>query len=54
VGRLCDGPVGCGPAQRGVGRAIAALAGDPALLTLTGRTLSVDELATRYRIDVTS
>jgi hypothetical protein len=36
----------------GVGRAIAALAGDPARLTLTGRALSVDELAARYRIDV--
>jgi hypothetical protein len=26
----------------------------PGLLTLTGRALSVDELAARYRIDVTS
>jgi NAD(P)-dependent dehydrogenase (short-subunit alcohol dehydrogenase family) len=38
----------------GVGRAISALADDPALMTLTGRSLSVDELAVRYRIDVTS
>ncbi len=38
----------------GVGRAIVALAGDPALLTLTGRALSVDELAARYGTDVTS
>lgn len=38
----------------GVGRAVSALAGDPGLTTVTGRALSVDELATRYRIDVTS
>jgi hypothetical protein len=31
----------------GVGRAITALAGDPDVLTLTGRALGVDELAER-------
>lgn len=39
---------------QGVGRAISALADDPELLELTGRALSVDELAVRYDIDVTS
>ena len=38
----------------GVGRAIAALAGDPALLNLTGQALEVEELAARYHIDVRS
>jgi NAD(P)-dependent dehydrogenase (short-subunit alcohol dehydrogenase family) len=38
----------------GVGRAILALANDPARLTLTGSALSVDELAARYGADVTS
>jgi hypothetical protein len=38
----------------GVGRAISAPADDPGRLTLAGRALSVDELAVRYRIDVTS
>ena len=38
----------------GVGRAIAALAGDPGLLSLTGRAFSVAELAARYRVDVRS
>jgi len=31
-----------------------ALAGDPELLTLTGRVLEVADLAERYGIDVTS
>jgi dehydrogenase/reductase SDR family protein 1 len=38
----------------GVGRAVAALAGDPDVLSLTGQALSVDDLATRYGIDVSS
>jgi NAD(P)-dependent dehydrogenase (short-subunit alcohol dehydrogenase family) len=38
----------------GVGRAIAALAGDPGLLSLTGQAFAVEELAARYRIDVRS
>jgi hypothetical protein len=38
----------------GVGRAVAALAGDPRRLSLTGRALSVDDLAARYGIDVAS
>jgi NAD(P)-dependent dehydrogenase (short-subunit alcohol dehydrogenase family) len=38
----------------GVGRAIAALASDPMVLTLSGGAVSVDELAVRYRIDVRS
>jgi dehydrogenase/reductase SDR family protein 1 len=38
----------------GVGRAVAALAGDPDVLSLTGQALSVDALATRYGIDVLS
>ena len=38
----------------GVGRAVAALAGDPDVLSLTGQALSVDGLATRYGIDVSS
>ncbi len=38
----------------GVGRAIAALAGDPAVLDLTGQALSVSELAGRYQLDVCS
>jgi NAD(P)-dependent dehydrogenase (short-subunit alcohol dehydrogenase family) len=37
----------------GVGRAVAALADDPGLLGLTGRALTVTELAERYRLDVT-
>jgi NAD(P)-dependent dehydrogenase (short-subunit alcohol dehydrogenase family) len=36
----------------GVGRAIAALARDPDLLTVTGRVLSVDDLAARYGVNV--
>jgi NAD(P)-dependent dehydrogenase (short-subunit alcohol dehydrogenase family) len=39
---------------RGVGRAIAALADDPEVMTLTGRAISVSELADRYRLDVCS
>jgi len=38
----------------GVGLAIAALAGDPGLLSLTGQALAVEELAARYHIDVRS
>jgi NAD(P)-dependent dehydrogenase (short-subunit alcohol dehydrogenase family) len=38
----------------GVGRAIAALADDPDLMTLTGQALSVELLAARYGVDVTS
>jgi NAD(P)-dependent dehydrogenase (short-subunit alcohol dehydrogenase family) len=38
----------------GVGRAIAALAGDPGLLSLTGQAFGVQELAARYHIDVRS
>ena len=38
----------------GVGRAIAALAGDPERLSLTGQALPIATLATRYGIDVTS
>jgi dehydrogenase/reductase SDR family member 1 len=37
----------------GVGRAVVALAGDPDLLSLTGRALEVTALAERYGIDVT-
>ncbi|HEV2371370.1 MAG TPA: SDR family NAD(P)-dependent oxidoreductase [Streptosporangiaceae bacterium] len=37
----------------GVGRAVAALAADPALLDLTGQILDVAGLAERYGIDVT-
>jgi NAD(P)-dependent dehydrogenase (short-subunit alcohol dehydrogenase family) len=38
----------------GVGRAIAALAGDPDLLELTGQALSIEELAVRYGVDVSA
>jgi NAD(P)-dependent dehydrogenase (short-subunit alcohol dehydrogenase family) len=38
----------------GVGRAIAALAGDPQRLGLTGQALTITALAARYGIDVTS
>jgi NAD(P)-dependent dehydrogenase (short-subunit alcohol dehydrogenase family) len=38
----------------GVGRAVAALAADPDVLSLTGQALSVDALAARYGIDVSS
>jgi hypothetical protein len=38
----------------GVGRAIAALADDPDLMGLSGQTLSVELLASRYGVDVTS
>ncbi len=38
----------------GVGRAVVALVRDPALMDLTGRVLSVAELADRYELDVTS
>lgn len=36
----------------GVGRAVAALAADPELLTLSGQALLVDDVAARYSIDV--
>jgi NAD(P)-dependent dehydrogenase (short-subunit alcohol dehydrogenase family) len=36
----------------GVGRVVAALAGDPEILALSGRALSIAELAARYNIDV--
>ena len=38
----------------GVGRAIAALAGDPEVMGLTGQVLGVQALAERYGIDVSS
>ena len=38
----------------GVGRAVVALAADPDLMALTGRALSVADLARRYGIDVGS
>jgi len=37
-----------------VWRAIAALAGDPEVLSLTGQALGVEALAARYAIDVSS
>jgi NAD(P)-dependent dehydrogenase (short-subunit alcohol dehydrogenase family) len=36
----------------GVGRAVAALAGDPELMSLTGQALTVEALAERYGVDV--
>ena len=36
----------------GVGRAVVALTGDPDLLTLMGRALSVEDLAELYGVDV--
>ena len=38
----------------GVGRAVAALAGDPEVMSLTGQVLDVKTLAERYGIDVSS
>jgi NAD(P)-dependent dehydrogenase (short-subunit alcohol dehydrogenase family) len=38
----------------GVGRAIAALAGDPEVIGLTGQALTVKALAARYGVDVSS
>jgi hypothetical protein len=38
----------------GVGRAIAALARDPDLLSVTGRVLSVNDLAARYGVNVST
>jgi NAD(P)-dependent dehydrogenase (short-subunit alcohol dehydrogenase family) len=38
----------------GVGRTIAALAGDPEVMSLTGQALTVKSLAARYGVDVTS
>jgi NAD(P)-dependent dehydrogenase (short-subunit alcohol dehydrogenase family) len=36
----------------GIGRVVAALHADPSLLSLTGRALSVSDLATRYDVDL--
>jgi hypothetical protein len=36
----------------GVGRAVAALAGDPELMGLTGQALTIEALAARYGVDV--
>lgn len=38
----------------GVGRAVAALASDPEVLSLTGQVLSIKDLAVRYGVDVSS
>jgi dehydrogenase/reductase SDR family protein 1 len=38
----------------GVGRAVAALAGDPDRMALTGKALAVTTLAARYDLDVTT
>ena len=38
----------------GVGRAIAALARDPEVMSLTGQALTVTALAERYGVDVSS
>jgi dehydrogenase/reductase SDR family protein 1 len=38
----------------GVGRAIVGLAGDPEVMGLTGQALTVEALAARYGVDVTS
>lgn len=38
----------------GVGRAVVALADDPDRMTLTGSVISVEQVATRYGIDVAS
>jgi NAD(P)-dependent dehydrogenase (short-subunit alcohol dehydrogenase family) len=38
----------------GVGRSIAALTGDPDLLAMTGRVLTVDDLAVRYGVNVSA
>ena len=35
----------------GVGRVIAALAGDPEVLSMTGQALAVKALAARYDVD---
>jgi len=45
---------GAGPLRRDSGIAIAALAGDPEVVGLTGRALGVEALAARYGIDVSS
>ena len=36
----------------GVGRVVAALSNDPAVMTFTGQARTVDELAKRYNVDV--
>ena len=38
----------------GVGRVIAALAGDPEVLSMTGQALAVKALAARYDVDASS
>ncbi len=38
----------------GVGRVVAALAADPAVMSLTGRALAVADLAERYGVDATT
>jgi hypothetical protein len=43
-----DRDCGSGSAPEGIGRVIVALAGDPELLSLTGQTLEVGALATRW------
>jgi NAD(P)-dependent dehydrogenase (short-subunit alcohol dehydrogenase family) len=38
----------------GVGRAVAALAGDPEVMSLTGQVLTIKALAARYGVDVST
>ena len=38
----------------GVGRVVAALAADPAVMSLTGRALALADLAERYGVDATT
>jgi hypothetical protein len=38
----------------GVGRVVARLADDPALMSMSGSAVSVAELAQRYQIDVSA
>jgi dehydrogenase/reductase SDR family protein 1 len=40
--------------RQGVGRVVAALAGDPEVMSLTGRALAVADLAERYGVDATT
>jgi dehydrogenase/reductase SDR family protein 1 len=40
--------------RQGVGRVVAALAGDPEVMSLTGRALAVADLAQRYGVDATT
>ena len=46
--------LGTSQSPEGIGRAVVALMRDPNLIDLTGRALSVAELADRYNVDVTS